>query len=819
MQLRNSLRNSFQDLRFALRQLRRAPGFALTVVLTLALSVGVATAVFCVIDAVILRPLPFAKADKIVFVQATSRSGFQHPASWPNFKDERAELQTFQALAGYMDFRKITVETPSSGPVSLDSVKSTDNFFQVFGVRPLLGRTFLPGEQEDGKNDIVVLSYDAWQKYFGGDRDVLNKAVKLDGRVSTIIGVMPAGFRYPLNLHDAVYSPRLLTDEWMQNRGANWLRTVGLLKDGATIQQAQADFTHVFADLAKAHPETNSGDTPLLTPVAERVAGKTRGPLYTLLFAVLAVLAIGCVNVAGLLLARGVKREREMAMRVAIGAGRRRLFGQVLTEGLMLAVIGAAGGVLLASVLLDAMSTFLIKAMDRGADVHMNWAVLSAAIAVAVFTSLSASLYPAFRLSGINPNRALKTGGSAGTQRSQTRLRSGFVVTQVALTLVLLVVAGLLMRVVTRYRDADLGFNPAQILSVKLGLSRARYDGRDMVTAFYRPLEERVKRLPGVQAAGLIDVLPIDSFGDNRNVHIAGQPANPPSQVMGAESRFVSTGYFDVMGISLHQGRQLSLGLDKAENKGSTVLVNDAFVGEFIPRGLDPTRQRMDDNVKEEEWSRIVGVTGNVRQSLYEPPMAEIDCLMDEIPTQYKPDLMSTMFLVVRTTGDPTQVTSAVRSIVHDLDPTVPFDEPRTMTEVVAETLVFERMESWLFGIFASLALALAMVGLYGLVSHEVEQSTRDIGVRMALGATRNNILGMVLGRVAVMLAAGTVAGLVLTFSARKVIGMVIYFEVEKEAGGFLMLALLLVIAGLVAALIPATRAASIEPMQALRAE
>jgi len=249
------------------------------------------------------------------------------------------------------------------------------------------------------------------------------------------------------------------------------------------------------------------------------------------------------------------------------------------------------------------------------------------------------------------------------------------------------------------------------------------------------------------------------------------------------------------------------------------VLVNDAFVGEFIPRGLDPTRQRMDDNVKEEEWSRIVGVTGNVRQSLYEPPMAEIDCLMDEIPTQYKPDLMSTMFLVVRTTGDPTQVTSAVRSIVHDLDPTVPFDEPRTMTEVVAETLVFERMESWLFGIFASLALALAMVGLYGLVSHEVEQSTRDIGVRMALGATRNNILGMVLGRVAVMLAAGTVAGLVLTFSARKVIGMVIYFEVEKEAGGFLMLALLLVIAGLVAALIPATRAASIEPMQALRAE
>jgi hypothetical protein len=340
-----------------------------------------------------------------------------------------------------------------------------------------------------------------------------------------------------------------------------------------------------------------------------------------------------------------------------------------------------------------------------------------------------------------------------------------------------------------------------------------------MLTAFYGPLEERVKRLPGVQAAGVIDVLPIDSFGDNRYVHIAGQAPNPPNQVMLAESRFVSTGYFDVMGIPLHQGRKLSQSLDGPENKGSTVVVNDAFVSEFIPRGMDATQQRMDDNEKEEGWTRIVGVTGNVRQDIYEQPMPEMDQLIDEIPTQYKADLLSNMFLVVRTAGDPAQVTNSVRSIVHELDPTVPFDEPRTMTEVVAETLVFERMESWLFGIFAALALVLAMVGLYGLVNHEVEQATRDIGVRMALGATRNNILSMVLRRVALMLATGTAAGLLLTVGARRVIGMVIYFEAGKEAGGLLLLALVMVVAGLVAALIPATRAASIEPMQALRAE
>jgi len=819
MLLRNSLRTSFQDLRYAVRQLRRAPGFAFTVVLTLALSVGVATAVFCVIDTVILRPLPFANPDKIVSVQATAGAGYNQPSSWSSYEDEVAQLRTFSALAGYSDYRKITLDAPTTGPTAIDSVRSTDNFFQVFGVQPLLGRTFLPGEQQDGKNEIVVLSFDAWQSYFSGDRSVIGKAVKLDGRAFTVVGVMPPGFRYPLNIHGAVYIPRLLDQGWMKNRGAHWLSTVGRVKDGATLDQAQADLKHVFNDIGKAYPDTDGGRVVKAVPLAESVAGKTKGPLWTLLGAVLAVLAIGCVNIAGLLLARGVKREREMAMRVAIGAGRRRLLGQMLTEGLLLAVIGAAGGVLVALALLSLMRAFLIQALARGADIQMNWTVLAAAIAIAVVASLAASLYPALRLSGIDPNRALKAGGSAGTQRSQTRLRSFFVVTQVALTLVLLVVSGLLMRVVTRYFNADLGFDPAHILSVKIGLSPARYQGRNMVFEFYRPLEERISHLPGVQAAGFISILPIESWGNNSDVHIAGQPPYPKNQEMLAETRFISPGYLDVMGLQLHRGRRLSPSLDAPENKAGTVLVNDAFVSKFIPAGLDPTGQRVDDAAKEEEWTRIVGVTGNTRQSIYEPPLAERDWLMDEIPVKDQPDNLATMTLLVRTNGDPKMMISAARSIVHELDPTVPFDEPRTMTEVVSETLVFERMESWLFGIFAALALALALVGLYGLISHEVEQSTRDIGVRMALGASRNNILAMVLRRVALMLAAGTVAGLVLTLGARKVIGMVIYFEAQKEAGGFLLIALLLGFAGLLAALIPAMRAASIEPMQALRAE
>ena len=808
----------FQDMRYAVRQVRRGPGFAFTVVLTLALSVGVATAVFCVIDAVILRPLPYANPDKIVSLDSHSPSGYSQPASWPSYVDERKMASSFTALAGYINYFDVTVETPAGGPVQFHGVSATDNFFDVFGVKPLLGRTFLPGEEQEGKNDIVVLSYDVWKSYFGGDRGVLNTTVKLDGRAYTVVGVMPAGFRYPLSQRNAVYTPIHLDRSWMKGRGNHWLQTVARIKDGTTLEQAQADLSHVFNNLGQANT-TDAGRTVRLQRLADSVNTKSKGPLWTLLGAVLAVLAIGCVNVAGLLLARGVKREREMAMRVAIGAGRARLLRQLLTEGVLLALLGAAGGVVLASLLLDLMRTFLIKALARGADIHMNWTVMAAAVAIAVCANLAAAIFPAFRLSSIDPNRALKAGGSAGVGRGQHRLRSGFVITQVALTLVLLSVAGLLLRMVSRYRHVDLGFDPAHILSAEIDFPATRYQGRDVVADIYRPLLDRVSHLPGVQAAGFISLLPIQNWGSNSDIHIAGQPPYPPNQEMLAENRFVSTGYFDVFGIKLHHGRNLSPSLDRPENVASTVVVNDAFVRKFIPAGLDPAQQRIDDTDKQENWTQIVGVVGNVRQDIYQPPLAERDWLMDEIPIKERADQLSGMTLVLRSDGDPTLLIPALRNALHEVDPSIPFKAPSTMTEVVSETLVFERMESWLFGIFAALALALALVGLYGLVSHEVEQATRDIGVRMALGATRNRILAMVLRRVAWMLGAGAVAGLVLTAISRKLIGMVIYFDPQKEAGSFLIVAALLVVAGIAAALIPAARAASVEPMQALRTE
>jgi predicted permease len=432
--------------------------------------------------------------------------------------------------------------------------------------------------------------------------------------------------------------------------------------------------------------------------------------------------------------------------------------------------------------------------------------------------SIAASLYPALRLSGIDPNRALKSGGSAGTGRGQHRLRAGFVIAQVALTLVLVVVAGLLIRTVTRYRHADLGFDPTHILAAQLSYSPPRYEGRDVIANFYQPLLDRVAHLPGIRAAGLIDIVPIDNWGSNSDIHIVGQPPNPPNQEMLSESRVVSAGYFDVFGIPFHRGRALSPSLDGPGNTPAFV-VNEAFVKKFIPNGLDPIGQRIEFGKDATQWPRIVGVTGSVRQNIYEPPLAEHDSLMEEFPLNERGVDLNGYWLVVRADGDPRLLIPAIRSAVHEVDPTASFDEPRTMTEIVTETLVFDRMESWLFGIFAAMALVLALVGIYGLVSHEVELSTRDIGVRMALGASRSGVFAMVLRRMAWMLGLGTIAGLALAVAVRKLIGIVIYFDAQKESGSLLLIALLLVAAGLLAAMIPAGRAASVDPMRALRAE
>jgi predicted permease len=503
-----------------------------------------------------------------------------------------------------------------------------------------------------------------------------------------------------------------------------------------------------------------------------------------------------------------------MALRSAVGAVRSRIVRQMLTETFLLALLGALGGALLAAGLLSATRTLLVAALARGAEVCLDTTALLVAIALAVLASLASGVGPALRLSATSPNLALKTGGAAGSSRTQHRLRSGFIVAQIALALVLLVTSGLLLRLLAGLRGTDLGFDPNHILTDAIVLS-STYQGRDTIATFYRPLEEKVKALPGVEAAGLIEDLPIETWGNNSDTHIVGHPPDPPNQERLAETRYVSPGYFNALGISTVRGRLLDEHLDTPDSL-PVVVVNEAFVKKFFSAGEDPIGKYV------EGWMgkiRIVGVVRSIRQDIYQPPMAEMDASISAIPPQYQSLVLSHMSLVVRTRVQPESIVPTLRRIFHELDPSLPFREPLTMRQVMADVLVLERLENWLFGAFAALAVLLSIVGLYGLISHEVELSTRDIGVRMALGATRVTVLSSLYRRVALMLAAGVLAGLLLTEAAQKLISAIVTIHAGKDLAVVAGLAAALFFAGIVAVLVPARRAMRVDPIVALRYE
>lgn len=798
------------DIRYGVRSMRKAPAFSATAIATLALAIGVTTAVFSVMDAVLIRPLPFDHPDRICYLNTISPQGYTQPASYPEYLDWRRENQVFSALAGYSE-DSANFEGPA-GPTALRGVATTDNFFDVFRVQPFLGRTFAPGEDQPGKNDVAVLSYELWQDAFGAQQSAIGQTIKLDARRYTVIGVMPAGFRYPVGMRNGIYVPLHIPKELAESRGTHSLPTLARLKPGVSRAQALANMENVLENIGRANPNSKGRSLELIE-IAREVVGDTEQPLRVLAFAVLALLAIGCINVAGLLLARGVKREREVALRSAIGAGRWRIARQMLTETFLLSIAGAIGGTLLAYGLLGLIRKLLIAAFARGADVQINAGALLVALALALLTSVAAGLAPALRLSNAEPTRALKTGGSSGTSRGQHRLRAGFIAAQVALALVLVVVSGLLLRALAGLRSTDLGFDPKGVLTVKIKPSKASYESRDILANLYHPLIERSRGIPGVKAAGLIQMLPIDDWGTNSDVHIAGHPPDPPNQERLAEVRMVTPGYFQALGISLLRGRMLDERIDTPTSPVVAV-VNDAFVKKFFSKDEDPIGQHLDDEGK----TTIIGVVRSVRQNIYEEPMAEMDYSLSQAAGNSFMGPAPTMQLVLRTSGDAGGIVPSLRQTLHELDPGLPFNQPLTMHDIVTDTLVFERLENWLFGTFAAFAALLALVGLYGLISHEVELSTHDIGVRVALGSTRLRVLLSVYRRVGLMLLTGVTFGVLLTWATRRLIASVLIIQ-ASNAGAIASLTALLVIAGLLAVFIPARRAAKVDPMVALRYE
>jgi predicted permease len=806
------MHGSLQEIYYAFRLMRKSPGFALTVIGTLALTIALATTVFSVLDAVFLRPLPYHQPERIVSLTTYSPQNYTQPASYPEYLDWRRLSNAFSALAAYNGYASANFES-ATGSIDLRSVSTSENFFDVFAVKPLIGRTFAAGEEQPGRNRVTVLSNEVWRSSFGARRDALGSTVKLDGHPYTVIGVMPPGFRFPIGAANAIYRPFDLTPNQRNGRGNHWLPTIGRLKPGEARAAAQQEFNQVLGQLGQTYPDSK-GRRAKLVDLRTYVVGESAGALRLLGYAVIVILAIGCVNIAGLTFARGVRLQREAAVRAVLGASRPLLMRQFLTENALHAIVGSALGIALAVALLRAISVLLIAALSRGSEVAINPFVLAASLAVAMLTSLVAGLFPALRLSGTSTNLALRSGTRTGADRSQHRLRAAFVITQVSLALVLLVTAGLLFRMLAGLRQSDLGFDPSKILTTDVTLSPGSYEHRDVLTDFYTPLLERIQALPGVKSAGLIQVLPIQSWGWNGDVHILGQPPSPPNEERLAEIRMVTPGYYSVFSDRLMRGRLPDAKLDTPKSPRVSV-VNEEFVRRYIPAGQDPVGSVIDTD----DRTTIIGVVRNIRQNLYDRPLAEMDWPISQIPTDMRSMVISSLHLVVRTEGKPESATTGIRRAIHELDPTLPFRTAESMETVVAESLTFERLENWLFGTFAALAVLLAIVGLYGLISQEVEGSTRDIGVRMALGATRARILGLVYRRVGIMLAMGTALGLFATWMVHGLIAAVLTVHVDQEAWVVAGLACALTGVALSAAFLPAHRAATVEPMESLRME
>ncbi len=804
-----------QDLRFALRQLRKSPGFATVAVLTLALGVGAATAMFSVIYATVLRPLPFHNPDRIFFVETHAAANYIQPSSWPSFLDERQQVRSFEALAGFSAYQGVNVESGSQ-VLHLHNTATSDHFFDVLGVKPLLGRTFIPGEEQEGRNNVAVLSYETWQQNFGSNPNIVGTSLHVDGFPYTIVGVMPAGFRFPVGIPNIVYTPLRVPKELRTERGDHWLQVIGRLKAGVTAAQAQADIDHVLANIGRAYPDTDKGRTAHLMPLSAQITGQEqRQALWIMAAGVIFVLLIACVDVAVMLLARGVGRQREMAIRTALGAGRVRIVRQILLENCVLGLIAAVVGLLIGWGLTTAMAQFLSKSFQRGGDIQVNLPVFLAALAIAIVSSLIFGILPAKKLSTGDATQALKSGVAVGTERGDYRLRSLFVVIEVALSLMLLVSTGLVLTQLWRMQHVDFGYTTDHLLTLEINVSPGEYAGKDLDATIDRPLADKVRAIPGVTAAGYNRLVPLLNYGWNTGIEMVGKPPDPPDRERLAEVRVTSPGWYQAMGLRLLRGRLPDPAIDTPESR-KVVVVNQKFVDTFIP-GEEPIGQQ----IKRDEGGNlsIIGVVSNGRQSIDEPPLAEMDHPMSQVSLKDSAGELNTMSLFVRSTVPPETIVGQLRQALHEVAPSVPFRTPETMDDVLADALVFNRMQGWLFSIFAAIALVLALTGIYGVLSQEVSLQTRDIGVRMALGASRPEILRLVLSRAALLMVAGAAVGVLGSIASRRLLASIMPLAVARDAMTIALLAVGLTIVGLVASLVPARRAASIEPMQALRNE
>jgi putative ABC transport system permease protein len=801
----------WQDLRYGLRMLRAKPGFTIVAVLALALGIGANTAIFSVVNAVILRPLPYPEPEQLAMVWLDNRrQGIRDDiTSYPNFIDWRDQNHVFQGMAG-MRTAAFTL-TGVGEPEQLRGASVSINFFQLMGIGPAQGRGFTPEEETPGKDQVVVIGHGLWQRRFGADPKIIGQTLTLNGRPFTVIGIMPEGFQFPARVE--IWSPLAPSPQLRAARGSFWLPVVGRLKPGVTRQQAQADMDLIAQRLEQQYSQQNAGYGINVVPLHEQVVGQVRQALLVLLGAVAFVLLIACANVANLLLARAAERQKEMAIRTALGAGRRRIIGQLLIESVMLAMLGGALGLLLAKWGLDLLIAFSPSNIPRLENISLDGRVLGFTFLVSMLTGLVFGLAPALQASNPELNETLKESGrSGGVGVSGQRIRKLLVVSEIALALVLLIGAGLMIRSFWQLQKVDSGLNAENVLTVRLSLPRTKYPEGQNVSAFYQQTQERLAALPGVQAVGATSGVLLEKLANSSIFAIEGRPLEPQAQRLELPFDAVSPNYFRAMGIQLVKGR-LFTEQDKPDST-QVAIINETMVRRYFPNE-DPLGKRFTfgDGGSNASWITIVGIVRDTRRQGLDEPI-RIESFMPHSQMAAR-----SMELVIRTVSDPLAMTKAVRDAIWSLDKDLPVANMRTMEQVLAERTAPRRLNMMLLGLFAAVALVLAAVGLYGVMSYSVTQRTHEIGIRMALGAQPRDVLKLVVGQAVMLSLAGVGIGLAAAFALTRLMATLLFGVSATDPLTFGAIALLLTVVALVASFIPARRAAKVDPMIALRYE
>jgi putative ABC transport system permease protein len=804
------MKTLWQDMRYGLRTLLAKPGFTLVAVTTLALGIGATSTIFSFVNGILLRPLPYRDAERLVLIDETAgkRGNLSMAVSFPNFVDWREQNQVFSGVAAYDD-RSFALTGGDGEPEQLPGGIVSANTFELLGVTPALGRSFRPEEDGPDQADVVILSHGLWERRFGASPSVLNQSIVVNNRPRTVIGVMPAGFRFPETAE--LWIP--LTPEvkdWTRND--HGISAVGRLKPGVSLDQAQADMSAVARRIEELHPLTNEGMGITLTPMRDGLVGGYRKALLLLLGVVGLVLAVACANVANLLLARASARQREIAVRAALGASRWRVFRQLLTESLLLGAAGGALGLLLAMWGLDLLLAAIPVDLPFWMKFTLDWRVLGFAAGTALLTSLVFGVAPALQASRIDLNETLKEGGRGGAGASRHRLRRALVIAEVALSLILLISAGLMMRSFLRLQQVNPGLNAENVLTLRVSLPSSKYDVPEKRQDFFRQLLERTRALPGVQSAGAISYLPLSGGGWGRSLTVEDHPVLSVGQAPSINHCVITPDYFRAMGITLLEGRDFT----DADTRDSAkvAIIDERLAREYWPNASPLGRRvRFGPPENNEPWHVIVGVVGEVKHESLN---------LTERKSVYLPHAQVSiggMALAVRTQSNPESLAGAVRAQVKELDPNQPVTAVSTMSEVVSRSVWQPRLYAILFGVFAGVALLLASVGIYGVMSYAVTQRTHEIGVRMALGAQRGDVLRLVIRQGMWLALVGVCLGALASVALTRLMQSLLFGVGATDPATFAGVAAVLTAAALLACYIPARRATKVDPMIALRYE